>query len=200
MTQRPFSQASENNKHAILSVLERYLTSPTRVLEIGSGTGQHGYFFAEQLPQVTWQSSDLTENHEGIKAWIEAYSGDNLLPPFELNVAQFPDDLASFQAVYTANTAHIMSWDQAQQMIRGVGSLLPESGLWIIYGPFNYDGKFTSESNARFNEWLKMQAPHRAIRDFEAICEEAEAAGLALLEDCPMPANNRCLVFRKQSR
>ncbi len=197
MVQRPFSQACENNKKPILAILARYLTEPTQVLEIGSGTGQHGHFFADQLPHITWQTSDLAENHEGIRAWIDSYAGDNLLPPFELNVAQFPSDLAAIGVVYTANTAHIMSWDQAILMIRGVGSILPSGGLWIIYGPFNYEGQFTSESNANFNEWLKAQAPHRAIRDFEAVCEEAKAVGLSLLEDCSMPANNRCLVFQK---
>lgn len=197
MVQRPFSQACENNKQPILAILARYLIEPTQVLEIGSGTGQHGYFFAEQLPHITWQTSDLAENHEGILAWVDSYVGDNLLPPFELNVAQFPSDLTAIGAVYTANTAHIMSWDQAIQMIRGVGSLLPSGGLWIIYGPFNYEGQFTSESNANFNDWLKAQATHRAIRDFEAVCEEAKAVGLSLLEDCSMPANNRCLVFQK---
>ncbi len=197
MPQRPFSQACENNKQPILEVLTRYLTSSVNLLEIGSGTGQHGVFFAEQLPQVTWQTSDLVENHAGIQAWIDSYTGDNLRSPLELNVAQFPCDLAPVQVVYTANTAHIMSWDQARQMIRGVGLLLPKDGLWIIYGPFNYGGQFTSESNANFNDWLKAQAPHRAIRDFEAVCEEAKAVDLSLIEDCSMPANNRCLVFQK---
>ncbi|MGH1373086.1 MAG: DUF938 domain-containing protein [Cellvibrionaceae bacterium] len=199
MPQRPFSQACENNKQPILEVLAHYLSSPVTLLEIGSGTGQHGVFFAEHLPHVTWQTSDLRDNHAAIHAWIEHYAGDNLLPPFELNVANFPTDLAPVQAVFTANTAHIMSWDQARQMIRGVGLLLPKDGVWIIYGPFNYGGQFTSESNANFNDWLKAQAPHRAIRDFEAVCDEAKAAGMSLIEDRPMPANNRCLVFHKKA-
>jgi len=199
MTQKPFSQACENNKHAILAVLNRYLRSPGKVLEIGSGTGQHATFFAENLPYLSWQTSDLRENHPGILAWMHDYPGENLLPPFELNVANDNWNLSGFGGVFTANTAHIMSWDEVVAMIKGVAASLDHEGYWIIYGPFNYAGQFTSDSNVRFNEWLKAQAPHRAIRDFEALCSQAKAAGLSLLEDCSMPANNRCLVFQKEA-
>lgn len=198
MSVKPFSQACENNKAVILEVLQRHLTVPGKLLEIGSGTGQHAVFFAQQLPHVLWQTSDLLENHPGILAWMQDYTGENLLPPFEWNVASADWSSLSVNAVFTANTLHIMSWQEVESMIAGVGEMLSTGGVWIVYGPFNYDGQFTSESNARFNDWLYQQAPHRAIRDFEGVCERAEHAGLQLLEDSAMPANNRCLVFRRR--
>lgn len=199
MLQKPFSQACENNKQAILEVLNRYWDSPGKVLEIGSGTGQHAVFFAQNLPHISWQTSDLVDNHPGILAWMHDYQGENLRPPFELSVAKDDWQLSDFSGVFTANTAHIMSWDEVKCMIKGVATSLNEGGFWVIYGPFNYAGQFTSDSNERFNEWLQAQAPHRAIRDFEALCERAKAVGMSLLEDYSMPANNRCLVFQKQT-
>lgn len=197
MPAKPFSQACENNKAVILEVLKRHLIQPGKLLEIGSGTGQHAAFFAEHLPHLLWQTSDLVENHAGILAWMHDYRGENLLPPFEWNVATADWSSLSMDAVFTANTLHIMSWQEVEAMITGVGQVLSTGGVWAVYGPFNYNGQFTSESNARFNDWLYQQAPHRAIRDFEKVCALAEAAGLQLLEDNEMPANNRCLVFRR---
>lgn len=198
MTEKPFSQACENNKHAILQVLERQLTAPGKLLEIGSGTGQHALFFSQQLPHIIWQTSDLIENHSGILAWLAEFDGDNLLPPTVLDVASTESWIDDLDAVFTANTAHIMSWPEVLNMLDGISRSLRSGGQFIIYGPFNYQNQFTSESNARFNDWLQQQAPHRAIRDFELLCEEASARGLILLEDNPMPANNRCLVFIRQ--
>ena len=198
MIEKPFSQACENNKQPILEVLQRHLTAPGSVLEIGSGTGQHAVWFAGHLPHLQWQTSDLVENHPGIRAWLADYEGDNLDAPIALDVAARDWPLSEFDAVFTANTAHIMAWPEVLAMLDGVAQLLVPGGLLIIYGPFNYNGKFTSDSNARFNDWLREQAPHRAIRDFEQVRDECAARGLQLLEDVAMPANNRCLVFSKR--
>ncbi|GAB3109999.1 DUF938 domain-containing protein [Aestuariicella hydrocarbonica] len=198
MSQKPFSQACENNKAPILSVLSAQFTEPGKVLEIGSGTGQHAVFFARNLPFVQWQTSDLQENHAGITQWMSEYPGENLLPPIPLNVASNSWDFGEYDGVFTANTAHIMAWEEVLSMLAGVAKVLKSGGKLVIYGPFNYGGQFTSASNARFNEWLIEQAPHRAIRDFEAVCDAAAAQGLSFTEDCEMPANNRCLVFTKQ--
>ena len=198
MTEKPFSQACENNKDAILQVLERQLTAPGKLLEIGSGTGQHASFFARQLPHIIWQTSDLVENHPGILAWLAEFDGDNLLPPMVLDVASTESWVEGVSAIFTSNTAHIMSWPEVLKMLDGVSRSLSSGGKFFIYGPFNYQNQFTSESNARFNDWLQQQAPHRAIRDFELLCAEASARGLILLEDNVMPANNRCLVFIRQ--
>lgn len=195
MPAKPFSQACENNKAAILTVLQAHLRDATRVLEIGSGTGQHAIFFAEHLPHLHWQTSDLAEHHAGIREWLKEFPRHNLLSPLTLNVATSLWDFGSFDGVFTANTLHIMAWDEVLAMLDGVAKVLCPQGKLVIYGPFNYRGQFTSPSNARFNEWLQAQAPHRAIRDFEALCAAASARGLRWLDDIEMPANNRCLVF-----
>jgi len=198
---KAFSLACENNKHSILAVLKHYLTQVGSLLEIGSGTGQHAVFFSQQLPHVTWQTSDLVENHGSIQAWIDDYEGRNCLPPLVLDVDAATaglDPLSSqYHWVYSANTAHIMSWHQTQKMIALAASKLPSKGFFFLYGPFNYKGQFTSDSNARFNDWLQSQAPHRAIRDFESVVACAQQNGLVCIADHDMPANNRCLVFKK---
>lgn len=192
---KPFSQACDNNKGPILAVLERCFPEPGNILEIGSGTGQHAVFFAARLPHLRWQPSDLPDNHPGILAWMADYPAANLLPPLALDVADCDWDFEPVDGVFTANTAHIMSWEEVLAMLDGIAKVLRPGGKLVIYGPFNNHGQFTSESNARFNDWLQAQAPHRAIRDFEAVCEAAAARGLQWLDDIAMPANNRSLVF-----
>lgn len=196
MTAKPFSQACENNKGPILEVIRRHLRGKQQVLEIGSGTGQHAIYFAEHLPGLFWQTSDLAENHAGINAWIDDANLSNIGRPITLDVCtdSWP---AGFDAMFSANTCHIMPWEAVQQFIPRVGNHLVTGGVFCLYGPFNYNGCFTSESNARFDLWLKQQAPHQGIRDFEAINELAQVAGLELLEDNAMPANNRLLVWSR---
>lgn len=194
---KPFSQACENNKRPILSVLQRVFADRRRVLEIGSGTGQHAVFFAQHLPHLQWQTSDLPDNHAGINAWLKEAQLDNLLPPLAIDADQQPWPIEPVDAVFSANTLHIMSWQQVQRLFRGIAvHTLPRAKV-VIYGPFNYGGRFTSESNRDFDAWLKQQAAHQGIRDFEAVNALAEDRGFQLLEDNPMPANNRLLVWEK---
>lgn len=195
--QKPFSKACENNKLPILEVLGCHLANGDRVLEIGSGTGQHAVFFGERLPDVTWQTSDLPNNHPAIHAWLDDAKLPNVLPPIALDVTAFPWPVAETSAVFSANTAHIMAWPVVQDFVRGVGEVLEPGGLFLLYGPFNYDGTYTSKSNESFDGWLAARDPGSAIRDFEAVDEAARRAGLSLVEDNPMPANNRLLVWRR---
>lgn len=204
---KPFSQACENNKRPILEILQSYLKEPQSVLEMGSGTGQHSVFFSEKMPHVHWHTSDLQENHLGINAWIEDYLLEQpkarIERPFIVDADHWPvstiaENITNLNCIFTANTFHIMSWDQVVKTLAGVGQSLFSGGRFFVYGPFNYNGKYTSDSNADFDVWLKSQAPWRAIRDFETVCEEAEKNGLVLLEDNAMPANNRLLAFSKQ--
>ena len=197
MFDKPFSAACENNKGPILEVLRRYLTAPATVLEIGSGTGQHSVHFGAALPQVTWQTSDLPANHAGIRAWLDEAGLPNVLPPLQLDVAGGSWETGPVDAVFSANTAHIMHWPVVVAMLAGVGRLLPADGLFMLYGPFNYDGRHTSESNARFDLSLRMNDPGMGIRDFEAVRDELARAGLALEADHEMPATHRLLVFRR---
>ena len=192
----PFSQACENNKLPILTQLQLLFKEPTSVFEIGSGTGQHAVFFAEQLPHVCWQSSDCAENVEFIQRRIDL-SGLTNLPlcmQFEVGKHPWPEKLEN---VFSANTAHIMPWPLVGKMIEGAGRHLNVGGFLILYGPFNYHGEYTSESNRAFDAFLKARDPQQSIRDFEVIDQLAQKSGFMLRQDVAMPANNRLLVFAK---
>lgn len=196
---RPFSNSCENNKDPILQVIREVFTRPATVWEIGSGTGQHACFFANRLPHLNWQPTDRADNIPGIKLWLEDANLNNIKPPLALDVCDTVWPCDGIDALFTANTLHIMSWQEVSEFFKRLQVYLNSNAVLCIYGPFNYQGLFTSESNERFDKWLKMQNPHSGIRDFEQICALAEAVGLGLIEDHAMPANNRILVFQKQS-
>lgn len=195
---KPYSEASEQNREPILAILREAFGQTTHVLEIGSGTGQHAVHFAQHLPHLTWQTSDLPLHHAGIQAWLDEAKLPNTRLPIALDVNQTLWPVAPADGVFTANTLHIISWPEVAYLLAGVGQILRPGGVLCIYGPFNYGGQFTSESNARFDLWLKARDPLSGVRDFEAVCELAQKQGLVLQQDHPMPVNNRTLVFRKQ--
>ncbi len=193
---RNFSPACERNREPILTVLRDRFAQCRHVLEIGSGTGQHAVFFAARLPHLVWQPSDVRENHASIDAWRQESGLPNVPPPLLLDVADsWPQD--RFDAIFSANTCHIMSWAEVERMFDGIGRVLQAGGTLCIYGPFNYGGDFTSASNAQFDAMLRAQAPHMGIRDFEAVNRLAVDRALVLQEDIAMPANNRMLVWQK---
>jgi len=193
---KPFSESCVENRAPIFAVLQPRLRNCRRLLEIGSGTGQHAVYFAADLPHLTWQTSDRADNHPGITAWLEEAALRNVEPPIGLDVLTDDWPSAEFDAVFSANTAHIMPAVAVEAMFRGVGRLLQPGGLFLLYGPFNYDGAYTSESNARFDAWLKQRDPMMGIRDLSWLGELAASAGLALVEDIEMPVNNRTLVWK----
>jgi hypothetical protein len=186
---RPFSGASERNRAPILAVLKRVFSQSRLVLEIGSGTGQHAAYFAPELPHLVWQASDVAANLPDIREWVSTP------PPIELDVDK-PWPQVEADAVFSANTCHIMSWPQVERMFANIGAMKTVR-TFCLYGPFNYGGKHTSESNARFDAMLRTRDPASGLRDFEAIDGVAQDAGLKLVEDNAMPANNRLLVFRR---
>ncbi len=195
---KPFSEACERNKEAIVGVLRQVLArSSQRVLEIGSGTGQHAVFFAAELPHLRWQTSDLAANHPGIQAWIRASGRANVLAPCVLDMDAPVWPVQNMDAIFSANTAHIVAWPQVENLFQGVGRTLQAQGLFCLYGPFNYRGEFTSASNAQFDAWLKQRDARSGIRDFEALDRLAQQQGMVLQDDYAMPANNRTLVWRK---
>lgn len=194
----PYSQACANNQSPILDVLTSAFAKSTSVLEIGSGTGQHSVFFAPRLPHLLWQTSDLEQNHPGILAWHAQHPSPNLRAPvvFDLSDAKvWPD--GHFDAVFTSNTAHIVSWPLVQRMFELVGQHLAAGGRFAVYGPFNYVGGFTSDSNRAFDAFLRERDPQSGIRHFEEVVKLAQTHSLGLLVDHAMPANNRTLVFEK---
>jgi SAM-dependent methyltransferase len=194
--EKPFSESCERNKRPILERLRETFNLPARILEIGSGTGQHAVHFGEALPHLIWQTSDLPANHCAIRSWLEEAALPNVLSPIVLDV-NGPWPHQEFDGVFTANTLHIVSWDAGQRLIAGAARLLKTGGRLVIYGPFNYNGDFTSDSNARFDEWLKGRDPVSGIRDIEAVTKWAEINNLRIQSDHAMPANNRLLVFVK---
>jgi SAM-dependent methyltransferase len=194
---RQFSAACERNREPILAILRQTLTEPGRVLEIGSGTGQHAAYFGAHLPHLTWQTSDLPQNHASIAAWLNEARPPNVLPPLTLDAASTDWPPGPYDAVFTANTCHIMAWDEVRAMFAGAARVLRPDGLMCVYGPFNYGGRFTSESNALFDASLKAQAEHMGVRDFEAVNQAASECGLALVEDYAMPAHNRLVVWKR---
>ena len=193
---RPFAQSAEENRQVILQVLRPYLRG--RVLEIGSGTGQHAVYFASEMPQLHWQTSDLEASHAGIHAWIDDAGLDNLSPPLLLDVLDsWPGEL--YDTIYTANTLHIMDDNAVARCIEGCGECLQPQGHLAVYGPFNYQGQFTSQSNARFDAMLRSTGKGGGIKDFEWLDTLARAAGMELEADIEMPANNRSLIWKKRT-
>lgn len=193
---KPYAPACERNRDPILAVLREHFADRQRVLEIGSGTGQHAVHFAAALPHLTWQTSDRPENVAGIRLWLKEAALANTPPPLTLDV-NGPWPHQRFDAAFSANTLHILAWPEVERLFAGVAGVLTATAKLVIYGPFNYGGRYTSESNAQFDQWLKTGDARRGIRDFEAVDALAAGIGLALLEDRAMPANNRCLVWRR---
>ena len=197
---KPYSQACVNNREPILSVIARLFADRKEILEIGSGTGQHAVYFAQHLPHLIWQSSDRTGNHPGIQLWLQEAGLSNTPPPIELDVMQEPWPPITADAVFSANTAHIMSWASVERMLTIIAEDLPNNGLFVLYGPFNYEGTYTSDSNASFDQWLQQRDPLSGIRDFEAVNNLATRLQLTLEKDIEMPANNRILSWRKSNK
>jgi len=192
---KPDAPSCSRNREPILGVLRRHFTDRQRVLEIGSGTGQHAVFFAAGLPHLIWQASDRTENLPGIRAWCEEAQLPNLPEPIEFDVnGAWP--VQRYDAVFTANTLHILSWREVETLFDGLPQVLEPGAILAAYGPFNREGRFTSPGNADFDVWLKARGAHQGIRDFEAVDALARAIGLRLIEDCALPANNCCLLWR----
>lgn len=198
MPEKPYSQASENNKSPILAILKQAFAETSEVLELGSGTGQHACYFAEHLPHLNWRPSDLAENLAAIRLWIEDSELNNIVAPVELDVCwnEWPLEIPS--GLFSANSLHIMSWVSVEKLFAYLVNHAPKRNCLCIYGPFNYQGEFTSDSNRQFDQWLKQRDPASGIRDFEAVDKLAQNAGYCLQADHAMPANNRLLVWHKK--
>lgn len=196
--EKPYAEACARNREPLLEVLREAFAQSSRVLEIGSGTGQHAVHFAAHLPHLVWQTSELPQHHAGINAWLADARLPNLLPPLALDVAgAWPP--GPFDAVFSANTLHIMAWPQVEQFFAGAARVLAGGGVLAVYGPFNYAGAYTSESNAQFDVWLKARYAGGGIRNFENVCAFARSQGFEFARDIAMPANNRTLLWRRLS-
>lgn len=199
MQEKPYSSACERNQEVIYSYLNKWLVPNDEVLEVGSGTGQHGFYFAKKMPYIQWHYSDQKKYLKGIELWHQDYTGNNLHIPFELDVNNY-DWLSSkkFSAVFSANTLHIMSWTTVENFLTKVKYLLNPQGKLIIYGPFRYQGQYTSDSNAEFDKLLKQQNPNMGIRDFELVNDLLKNNNFKLVHDQKMPANNQLIFWKKR--
>lgn len=194
---KPYAESCDQNRDPILSVLTQLLSNVESVLEIGSGTGQHAVYFAKKLPHITWQCSDQAQYHPGIQQWLADANLPNVLAPIALNVSEDPWPEAQYDALYSANVTHIMHWPNVVDLFASGVSCIRQGGLMICYGPFNFDGQYTSQSNANFDQYLKKNDPQSGIRNFEDLQKLADENGLKFLHDIEMPANNRILVWQK---
>jgi SAM-dependent methyltransferase len=195
---KPYAESCEKNREPILAVLKEIFTDCKRVLEIASGTGQHAVYFARELPHLIWQPSELPQNLGGIQAWLDEAQLPNVLAPLALDVNYARWPVAAVDAIFNANTVHIISWPEVERLFVHIARVIEPGGYVCFYGPYSYGGHFTSESNARFDAWLKARDPNSGVRDFEAVNRLAASRGLYLLRDIAMPSNNRILVWRAQ--
>jgi SAM-dependent methyltransferase len=195
---KPYAESCEKNREPILAVLKEIFSEHKRVLEIASGTGQHAVYFARELPHLIWQPSELAQNLAGIQAWLDEAQLPNTLAPLAIDVNDACWPVTNVDAVFNANTVHIISWPEVELMFAHISRILAPGGCVCFYGPYNYNGKFTSESNARFNDWLMSRDPNSGVRDFEAVNRLAASHGLGLLRDIEMPSNNRILVWKSK--
>ncbi|MCK4674278.1 MAG: DUF938 domain-containing protein [Gammaproteobacteria bacterium] len=194
---KPYSESCDQNKGPILSIISPLFSSYSNILEIGSGTGQHAIYFAEKMPHLKWHSSDCHSYLEGINMWLAEAGVANVVPAFELNVTSSPWPILDVDAVFTANTIHIMDHQDVVNLITGVGKLLKPDGSLVIYGAFNYNGLYASASNESFDQWLKDRDPLSGIKNFEEIEYLAKNNGMRFVEDYEMPQHNRILHFIK---
>lgn len=196
MNEKPYAAACVKNGPPIFDVLQQRLPDHARVLEIASGTGQHAIYFGEALPNIKWQTSDLKEKHSGMQQWLDEAKLANVLTPLDLDVVTGVWPAPNYDAVFSANSAHIMPVEAVEAMFSGVARVLLWDGLFFLYGPFMYAGKHSCESNFLFDGWLKSDDPQRGLRDVVWLREIAEKVNLSLLTDVEMPANNRMLIWR----
>lgn len=196
MFHKPYSASCDQNRQAIFEVIQPLFKDCTEVLEIGSGTGQHAVYFGTDLAHLQWQTSDVVDNHAGIECWLAEYALSNVLPPLALDVLCDPWPRRTYDAIFSANTLHIMSKAAVSALFEQLPCVLNPQTKLAIYGPFNYEGKYTSESNARFDQWLHERDPNSGIKAFEWVNQLAQQAGLTLINDVAMPANNRTLCWQ----
>ncbi len=199
---RRYSPSAARNREPIRDVLAPLVTAPARVLEIASGTGEHGAFLTSELPNLSWTYSDIDpDSLASQSAWKKADTTGRLTGPLRIDASTDEwgeaEGLAQWDVVFSANMVHIAPWSVAEGLIRGAGRLLRPGGLLILYGPFARSGTI-APSNAAFDESLKSRNPDWGVRDLDIdISPRARAAGLELTAASEMPANNLTVVFRR---
>jgi SAM-dependent methyltransferase len=199
MNDKPFAPATERNSRPILDVIREEFRGLKSILEVGSGTGQHAVYFAAELAHVTWQTSDIEVNHAGIQAWLRHAALPNVRDPLSLDVLTAEPPVDTYDAVFSANTAHIMSFTAVEKMFSIVSSVLENAGVFALYGPFRIGGEFNSPSNARFHQSLRQQDAAMGIRHLEDLDRLADMGGMKRARMYAMPANNQLVIWLKDT-
>ena len=196
--EKPYALSCDKNSEPILNVLKKYLPEKGQLLEIAAGTGQHAIFMAPHFPGWTWLLADRKDRHEGIKMWLKDFPRSNVQGPILYGIGENDFPKGEHHVVYAANLIHIISWNLCLKLFDELGNALDKNAFVMFYGAYNYNGDFTTESNKKFDEWLKEKDPNSGIRDFEKVRDEMKERGFELAVDEEMPANNRMLIFSKQ--
>lgn len=205
------SPSTARNREPILAVLREQLPSEALVLELASGSGEHGVYFTQAMPGWQWQPSD-TEPRAlvSIDAWRRHSQeagpgnerGDNLLAPLALDVtAAWPDEWPAqrFDAIVAINLVHISPWRVTEALMQQAGEYLKDNGVLFLYGPCRRNGQHTAPSNQAFDTDLKRRDPAWGVRDLEDVEAEAATSGLVLDQVVEMPANNLSVIFRRRA-
>ncbi len=196
--EKPYAISCDRNSAPILEVLKEYLKDYKKLVEMGAGTGQHAIYMAPHFPELEWYLLDQKDRHEGIKTWLHDFPRANVKGPIEYSIGENDWPISDCDVVFTSNTLHIVSWEKDLQFFDDLTNALSSGGLFMAYGAFNYNGDFSSESNKKFEEWLKERDPASGIKDFEKVKAELEKRDFELVKDHEMPSNNRLLVFKKK--
>ena len=193
----PFNPAAERNKVPILVAIAPYLTHASTVLELGAGSGQHALYFASQLPHLRWQATEQPGNLTGLMLNLTSAVLPNLAVPVGLDVLVQPWPWRALDAIFAANVVQCMAREAVEAMFRGVAASLAGDGVFLLYGPFNRDGRFTSDGNQQLDAWARSLDVRFGLRDRAALETLAGQHRLRLCDDQAMPANNQLLCWRR---
>ena len=205
MDNRLFFSATQRNRVCIGDVLSRIIKKGS-VLEIGSGSGEHGVFFQKRFPGIVWQTSDPELVHrKSISSWIEYEDLTKKMPqPLEIDVEKIPWKIPlrlahSLQGIVSINMIHVAKWTCTKVLFEESGKLFKEGKFLMLYGPFKIGNKHTSQSNYFFDNSLKMQNDLWGIKNLEEVCNESKKNGFSKGDIIKMPANNFSIIYRKIS-
>ena len=195
--------ATTRNRDSIAEVLSNYISPNSLLLEIASGSGEHGVFFQKKFPSITWQTSDPEfEHRQSINSWIRHEGLYSKMPePLNLDVDMRPWSItnrlgALIKGIVCINMIHISPWSCTRSLFEESKKYLDQCNFLMLYGPFLRKEKQTSESNLNFDQSLKIQNPLWGLRNLENVNQIAFKNGFKLDKVIDMPANNLSVIYR----